>query len=124
MKKIGLVLLVMVAGILIAAVAVQHATVTGTTTASYVKALDAPCADWEDLYFIIQNTGSDSTMYYKAWGYALNGGTLYEEFIAETSIDTTGQDLIKISNTAYANIEIYVKDNSGHTTYSIEYMFK
>ena len=124
MRKIGFMLLTLAMVFLIAAVAVQHDTVTGTTTSAYVKALDTVTADWEDLYFIIKNTGSDSTMYYKAWGYALNGGTIYEEFVSETSIACTTATTIKISNTAFANVEIYVKDNSGHTTYSIEYMFK
>ena len=123
MKKIGLILLILVIGYLIAANAIQG-TATGTTTATYVAGADVYTADHEDLLFIIRNTGSDSTMYYKAWGYALNGGTIYEEFVSETALACTTSTTIKISNTAYANVEIYVKDNSGHTTYQIDYTLK
>ncbi len=97
---------------------------TGTTTGSYVKAVDVPTADWEDLFFIVANTGVAQTMYYKAYGYAVYGGTGYEEFVSETSIGTSSNETIKISNTAYANIEIWVKSNSGATTYQIEYILK
>lgn len=124
MKKAILIALVLIYSFVFALSYAKQGYTTGTTTESYVKVLDLATYEWEDMLFIIKNTGTTNTMYYKVYGYALNDGENYEEFIEETSLGTGSIATIKLSNTAYSNIEIYVKNNSGETTFNIEYALK
>jgi len=97
---------------------------SGTTTGSYVSALSVYTAEHKSMTFLVRNTGVAQTMYYKVWCYALNGGTNYVEYVAETSIGTETTVEFNITETAYANVVIYVKSNSGATTYNIDYVLK
>ena len=119
MKKTILIVLVVVAGVLFAANAVQKI-YTGTTTDSWV-ATRISVADWEDYVVAINNTGASETMSYKIDGYIVYGGTAYDALIDSTTLAvSTSVVPLKISNTAYGEIRVSVISLSGATTYSIE----
>ena len=97
---------------------------TGTTTGSYVAALDVETAQHRSCTFLVANTGVTNTIYYKIWVYAKYGGTNYVEYVGETSIGTSTVVEVNVTETAYAEVVIYVKNNAGASTYGIDYILK
>lgn len=101
--------------------------VTGTTTASYVEALHIDtrgCGYQGKTHFILKNTGSNS-MFYKINAYLGDpSGTIGTAvaITAETSIaaGATVNDATSIAAN-YAAVIIYVENNAGVTTYSLEW---
>ena len=126
MKKIFLITLLIISVILIAETRFswgREDEETGTTTASYVTALSLISGKYEDTTFIIKNTGADSTMYYKVLIYANTAGDLSYTYVTETSIAvSTTEEPIEFTQPVYGLIVVQVKDNSGHTTYEIEWI--
>ena len=102
----------------------KQGTLTGTVADTYATVLTLYVADYEKILIHIKNTGATYTLDYKIFGYALNGGDLYEEIPAETILATSTTDSIKIANTAYATLVIQMQKNTTASTYAIEYCLK
>lgn len=99
-------------------------TTTGTTTASYVTAVDIDMRGRESGVGVIYNTGVTNTMFYKVLGeYAKYAKGELNEIVAETSLavkDGVGdRDFFRLEN-AYARILVQVKNNAGATTYTVD----
>ena len=95
---------------------------TGTTTSSYV-ATNTNCGNYRATTIMLKNTDTD-TMYYKIWGYAVNGGTNYREVVGEASLAAGLAIDWENTQEAYGNIAVLVKNNSGACTYLLEYCNK
>lgn len=103
----------------------KQGTVTGTVADTYAIALTLHVAEYEKILIHIKNTnGAALTLDYKIFGYALNGGSLYEEIPEETILAAATTASIKIANTAYSTIVIYMQKNTTAATYDIEYCLK
>lgn len=102
----------------------KQGTVTGTVADTYAAVLTLQVADYEKILIHIGNIGVSNTLDYKIYGYALNGGTLYEQIPAETILAASTTASIKIANTAYSTLVIYLQKNTTATTYTIEYCLK
>ncbi len=116
---------VVIVVVLMAANATQGVTTEATSTESWVKALDLYTSDWTQMLFIVNNTGVTNTLAYKVHGYAVYGGTGYEVYKDSTVVSASaGSTPVKIANTAYSNVEVWVISGSGATTYTVEYTLK
>ena len=103
----------------------KQGTLTGTVADTYATVLTLYVADYEKILIHIKNTnGASLTLDYKVFGYALNGGDLYEEIPGETILAAAATDSIKIANTAYATLVIQMQKNTTAATYAIEYCLK
>jgi len=112
-------------------------TITGTTTATNtaVVSIDTRGTALGKAVIIINNTGGTNTMYYQINGYPAdmsggtgNGGTTatagqYQAFKAQTSIATsTAVTSTSDVTNPVACLQILVQNNSGATTYQIDYI--
>ena len=102
----------------------QGQTTAADTATAWAEHVSVPTADWEDMFFIINNLGATNAMAYKVYGYPVYGGTAYETIVDSTQIAASGQALIKISNTAYAEIAIQVIKVTTATSCQVEYILK
>jgi len=93
---------------------------TGTTTGSYVNALQMAISPIKSTSFVIKNTGGAESMYYKVLIYRNADGSYSEEYVTETSIAAGGQDEVNINDTPHTKAIVQVKSNSGATTYGVE----
>ena len=101
----------------------RQVSTTGTTSASYV-ATNTSCGDYRATTIMLKNTHATATMYYKLWGYAVNGGTSYRELVGETSLAAGAAIDFENTQEAYGNIAVLVKNNSAACTYLLEYCNK
>jgi len=124
MKRIMIVLFIIIATMAYGKRTFESEYWTGTTTADYVEQQYIPTQEYQQAFIIIHNSSGSETMYYKIYGYAHNGATYYEEFVTEISIAAGASETIKIANTAYSKMIIYVKQNSGAGTFEISYNVK
>jgi len=101
----------------------KQVSTTGTTTSSYV-ATNTYCGDYGATTIMLKNTHAANTMYYKIWGYAVNGGTNYRELVAEASLAAETAIDFESTKEAWGNIAVLVKNNSAACTYLLEYCNK
>ena len=102
----------------------KQGSITGTVADTYATVLTLQVANYEKILIHIKNSGVSNTLDYKIFGYAVNGGDLYEEIPGETILATSTTDSIKIANTAYATLVIQMQKNTTASTYAIEYCMK
>jgi hypothetical protein len=95
---------------------------TGTTTASYVSALDWYCQKYANKTIYLRNTHATLSMYYKLLAtYSADQALANaDEVIAQTSL-VAGADARMQYNNEYLRLILQVIDNSGHATYEIDY---
>jgi len=94
---------------------------TGTTTGSYVNAMQLAIAPIKSTSFVIANTGVTNTMFYKVLVYRNNDDITYpEEYVPETSIGTSSQDEVDLMEYGISKVIVQVKNNAGATTYAIK----
>ena len=100
-------------------------TISGTTTASYVAAIDIDTRGYGaqgKLLLIINNTTAATTsMKYKIDGYAQSNSTYFVPIKAETSIAAATQVVQTDVDKGYARVVVSIIDDSGHATYKIDY---
>ena len=103
----------------------KQGSTTGTVADTYASVLNIPKFQYYGKIVIhIRNTGVANALKYKVLAYANNGGDLYEEVPAETSLGTETTNTIKIANTAYGNLDIQMVKDTTASTYAIEYCMK
>jgi hypothetical protein len=76
---------------------------------------------------LIKNTDSGSTgntIYYKVVLRAIAGSSVEYDLIDETSLAADGVKMIGLEDLCAGEVVIYLKSNSGHNTYRIDYMKK
>ncbi len=96
---------------------------TGTTTSSYVNAMQMAISPIKKTSFTIANTGVTNSLYYKVLIYDNADDTTYpKEYVTETSIAASSQDEVEIATTPHAKAIVQVKNNAGATTYAIKGM--
>jgi hypothetical protein len=125
MKKIIFVLMAIMA-ISLAAVDYDAGYVTGTTDSTYT-ANKINVSQAEEITVLIKNTDSGSTgntIYYKVVLRAIAGSSVEYDLIDETSLAADGVKMIGLEDLCAGEVVIYLKSNSGHNTYRIDYMKK
>lgn len=121
-KKLFLLLgMILIIGILFSILDNISGTFSGTTTNAYVLGFDVQGEGYIHKYIHIENTGGTNAMLYKVYGYPTLTSTYYEVVLAETSIAHSSSDDIKIANTAYAKIEVWVKWVAAATAYTADW---
>lgn len=95
---------------------------TGTTTASYVTALDWITAELREKTVHLVNTHASLSMYFKVLAKYHEDQTSTKEdtLVAETSL-AAGEDTRIQFDRQYAEIIVQVKNNSGAATYELNY---
>lgn len=96
--------------------------VTGTTTDSYVDALDWACEGWQRKTIILKNTDGANSLDYKVLVYAYPSGNSYEE-VSETLL-SAGSTAKIVLNDTYAEVKVQVKAASAgnQATYRLDYV--
>ena len=95
---------------------------TGTTTASYVSALTWDTYNLREKTIHLVNTHASASMYFKllARYEARQTSGKEDELVAETSL-AAGEDARLTYNDQYGQLILQVKNNSGASTYEINY---
>ena len=119
MKKILLVILVIIIGILFAKNEyISWRTAAITTTANYATATDTEisCKEYIRKHIHIENTGVTNSMYYSVMGYASKDDTDPTAYVTDVSIAASDYDDVYIANSAFYKMVVRVKNNAGATT--------
>jgi len=97
----------------------DKASLTGTTTASYVSVLDWAVAELGGKTILLENTHATLTLKYKLLGYAVATGRVITLVPEATLLPA------EIAEFHYANqwdrLVLQVIDGSGHATWAIDY---
>lgn len=104
----------------------KNGTASGTTTGSYVEVftprIDGRGGIQGKVMFLIMNTSSTQTMFYKIDGYVYPGSIRSNPVKGETSIGTSTIVVQTDVATPYAEVVLSVKQNSGAGTYQVDYV--
>ena len=99
---------------------VDKGSVTGTTTASYISALDWSVEELKEKTIVLKNTHASFSLKYKLMVYASAEGIAGEE-VTETILaagEIAKMQLLK----QWARLMLQVVDGSGHSTYQVDYI--
>lgn len=94
-------------------------TLTGTTTASYVAALDWTVPELGNKTILLENTHGTLTLKYKLIGYAVLGG-LDITLVSETILSPAEVAEFHYTN-QWDRLVLQVIDGTGHATYALDY---
>lgn len=92
---------------------------SGTTTASYVSALDWQVEELSSKTILLKNTHGSLSLKYKLLGYAAVGGVA-KELVAETTL-LSGEVAEFHYDRQWHGLVLQVIDGSGSATYTINY---
>ena len=92
---------------------------TGTTTASYVSALDWKVAELSSKTILLKNTHASLSLKYKLLGYAVESGVA-KELIAETTL-LAGEVAEFHYDRQWDRLVLQVINGSGAATYQLDY---
>lgn len=92
---------------------------TGTTTAAYVAALDWAVLELGNKTILLENTHATLTLKYKLIGYAVQGG-LDITLVSETTLSPAEVAEFHYSN-QWDRLVLQVIDGTGHATYALDY---
>jgi hypothetical protein len=90
---------------------------TGTTTASYVSALDWAVSELGQKTMLLKNTHGSLSLKYKLLGYAADGGVA-KELVAEDTL-LAGEVAEFHYDRQWDSLVLQVKNGSGAATYQI-----
>ena len=97
----------------------DKSSLTGTTTAAYVSALDWMVPELAAKTILLVNTHATYTMLYKLYGYAVATGQ------SVLLVPTTTLSPSEVAEFHYANqwdrLVLQVIDGTGHATYALDY---
>ena len=91
----------------------------GTTTASYVSALDWKVSELGQKTMLLKNTHGSLSLKYRLLGYAVEGG-ISKELVAETTLEP-GEVAEFHYDRQWHRLVLQVIDGSGSATYTVEY---
>lgn len=100
-------------------ISVDSGTNTGTTTATYVNALDWNTADIQEKTILLKNEHASTTIYFKLLGYMSEDGNS-QEIIAETSLAGVTTAEFRYKQFWY-KLKLQVKNNSGSADYQVDW---
>ena len=93
--------------------------VSGTTTAAYVTALDWLTTGLRYKTMLLKNTHATLTLKYKLLGYAFDNG-IAKELVAETTL--LADEIAEFHyDRQWHRLLLQVIDGSGHATYQLDY---
>ena len=93
--------------------------VSGTTTAAYVAALDWAVFMLGNKSMLLKNTHATLSLKYKLLGYVNDNG-LAKELVAETTL-LAGEIAEFHYNNQWHRLVLQVIDGDGHATYQLDY---
>lgn len=92
---------------------------TGTTTASYVNALDWKVAEFSSKTILLKNTHGSSSLKYRLLGYAVDNG-IDKELVAETAL-SAGEVAEFHYDRQWDRLILQVTNGDGAASYQIDY---
>ena len=92
---------------------------TGTTTESYVTALDWKAEEFAAKTMLLKNTHASMSLKYKLSGFAAEGG-IGKELVAETTL-LPGEAAEFHYDRQWHRLVLQVIDGSGHASYQLDY---
>ena len=99
---------------------VDKGSLTGTTTAAYVSALDWSVEEMREKTIVLKNTHASNSLKYKLLVYAAAAGIVDEE-VTETTLAAGETAKIQLTR-QWARLVLQVIDGSGHATYQVDYI--
>lgn len=91
----------------------------GTTTASYVAALDWSTQELAQKTILLKNTNATKSLKYKLLGYAVDGG-IGKELVAETTLEH-GEVAEFHYDRQWDRLVLQVINGNGAATYQLDY---
>ena len=98
---------------------IDKGSLTGTTTASYVSALDWKAAELGAKTILLKNTHTSLSLKYKLLGYAAEGG-IEKELVPETTLEA-GEVAEFHYDRQWDRLVLQVINGSGAATYQLDY---
>ena len=98
---------------------VDRGSETGTTTASYVSALDWKVLELSAKTILLKNTHASLSLKYKLLGYAVDKG-INKELVAETTLEH-GEVAEFHYDRQWDRLVLQVINGSGAATYQVDY---
>lgn len=98
---------------------IKNGSESGTTTSSYVSALDWKVEELSSKTMLLKNTHGSLSLKYKLLGYAAEGG-LAKELVAETTL-LAGEMAEFHYDRQWHRLVVQVIDGSGSATYTLDY---
>ena len=92
---------------------------TGTTTGSYVAALDWTAAEFGAKTILLKNTHASFSLKYKLLGYAVDAGVA-RELVSETTL-AAGETAEFHYDRQWHRLVLHVADGTGAATYQVDY---
>lgn len=98
---------------------IDKGSITGTTTSSYITALDWKTLELGKKTLLIKNTHASASMKYRLWGYAVENG-IAVELVPETAL--SAGDVAEFHyDRQWHCLLLQVIDGSGHASYQLDY---
>lgn len=95
---------------------------SGTTAAAYASALNiSNFKNYSKAVILLVETGAAESLKYRLRGSI--AGTYWEVIVAEAVLAASGQKAITVTD-AWGQLNLQVKDDSGHADYACKYMMK
>lgn len=91
----------------------------GTTTTSYIDALDWQTAELGKKTILLKNTHASFSLKYKMSGYAIESG-IEKELVPETAL-LAGEIAEFHYDRQWHRLVLQVVDGTGHATYQLDY---
>ncbi len=98
---------------------IDNGSTSGTTTASYVSALDWKVEELGSKTILLKNTHGSLSLKYKLLSYAVEGGVT-KELVAETTL-LAGEVAEFHYDRQWHSLVLSVIDGSGSATYTLDY---
>ena len=98
---------------------VDKSSLTGTTTASYVSALDWKAAELSEKTILLKNTHASLSLKYKLLGYVVGGG-IGKELVGETILEP-GEVAEFHYDRQWDRLALQVINGSGAASYQLDY---
>jgi hypothetical protein len=98
---------------------VDKGSLTGTTTASYVNALDWKVGELSAKTILLKNIDTSLSLKYKLLGYTAEGG-IGKELVPETTLEA-GEVAEFHYDRQWDRLLLQVKNGSGAATYQLDY---
>ena len=98
---------------------VDKSSLTGTTTASYVSALDWKAAELSEKTILLKNTHASLSLKYKLLGYAVEEG-IAQELVTETTL-LAGEAAEFHYDRQWDRLVLQVINGSGAASYQLDY---
>lgn len=98
---------------------VDKSSLTGTTTASYVSALDWKVAELSEKTILLKNTHASLSLKYKLLGYAVEEG-IDKELVGETTLEP-GEVAEFHYDRQWDRLVLQVMNGSGAASYQLDY---